>query len=61
MKYLDKKARLFNIMCRLGVKYWHLPFGDTSLWSDADKELINKAIIAFDRLEKLSTPNACKE
>lgn len=45
---MKKEEKLFALISKLNVKYWHLPFGDTTLWDPKDRELLEKA-------KKLST------
>lgn len=50
MNYSNKKESLFTLINRLNVKYWHLPFGDTSNWLESDRLLLEKAIKVFHSL-----------
>lgn len=45
---MTKQEKIFILISNLNVKYWHLPFGDTSLWDKKDREML-------DKLVKLST------
>lgn len=52
---MTKKEKLFDVICKLNVKYWHLPFGRTDLWDKNDREILEKAIKLFHRLDVANT------
>lgn len=54
MNYLDKKSRVFAVICRLGVKYFHLPFGETEKWEKADKIMLEQAKELYKKLSTLT-------
>lgn len=58
MTCLDKKTRIFSVICRLNVKYWHLPYGSTDLWEEADKVLLERAVKAYNDLSTESLQNS---
>lgn len=46
---INKRSKILGIIGKLNAKYWP-SFGDTSLWAEADRILLEKSIKFYESL-----------